>query len=324
MEPGPLPQFRAPALRRGPARTHRRQRRQLPQPGEVGRHQLGVHPGHVAQLARTTRGPCGSASGLSGSLRRGPLARVLRRARDHDVLRCDALAQRVVTAMPQQPRVVERLGAVHHREREQVGDDQATLSEPRRPCPPPSVRSRVDRPDTAPVHHRHSLPGAVVSLSRYRASTTASPNADPSDASPASSSRRAATAPPAQVTLPTARAGLELRVDGVRSRSPGLLRQQPEVTGRHIARPSGHPGCRVERLGLCTVAAARHDQCDSPRASSFSPRTPTVNQPSAPASEPTRSRGLPRSCVRRTLTSRHTSCTLGPWVTRSAGLELPV
>ena len=43
-----------------------------------------------------------------------------------------------------------------------------------RPCPPPFVRSRADLPETAPVHHRHSLPGTVATFARYRASTLGS------------------------------------------------------------------------------------------------------------------------------------------------------
>ena len=66
-----------------------------------------------------------------------------------------------------------------------------------RPCPPPSVRSRSDRPATAPVHHRHSLPGTVATFVRYRASTAGSVIAAATAVRPASSSRRTGTRSPA-------------------------------------------------------------------------------------------------------------------------------
>ena len=66
-----------------------------------------------------------------------------------------------------------------------------------RPWPPPSVRSRSDRPATAPVHHRHSLPGTVATFARYRVSTAESAIAAATAVRPASSSRRTGTRSPA-------------------------------------------------------------------------------------------------------------------------------
>jgi hypothetical protein len=82
------------------------------------------------------------------------------------VIGCDPLAQRVMTAVPEQPRLRERV----HTCITAYANRWAMITRPgayqNRPCPPPSVRSRSERPATAPVHHRHSLPGTVATFAR--------------------------------------------------------------------------------------------------------------------------------------------------------------
>nr|AAV52094.1 hypothetical protein [Nocardioides sp. JS614] len=92
---------------------------------------------------------------------RRPLVPVLRRARDHDVFRCDPLAQRVVTSVPKQPRLRERVHTVHHREREPVRDDHA----PRR-VPEPAVAAAVRALALGPARNRAGPPQALTARHR--------------------------------------------------------------------------------------------------------------------------------------------------------------
>src|SRR5690606_13477679 len=83
---------------------------QLLEPREVVGHQLRVLTREVAQFPRppTRAARVGQRAVRQPPLHR-PLLAVLRRARHHDVLGRDPLTQRVVTAVPEQPRVRERV-----------------------------------------------------------------------------------------------------------------------------------------------------------------------------------------------------------------------
>ena len=97
--------------------------------------------------------------------------------------------------MPEQPRLVQHVHAVRDRVREPVGDDHPTGR-----IPEPAMATGVgalhsDRPDTAPVHHRRSLPGIAATFARYRESTARSASAAVTAARPASSSRTGTRSP---------------------------------------------------------------------------------------------------------------------------------
>src|SRR3546814_9201927 len=87
----------------------------------------------------------------------GPLLPVLARRRDHDVFRRDPLAQRVVTAVPEQTRLFERVHAVHHREREPVRDDH-----PPRRVPEPAMATAVGALTLGPARYRSGPPQALT------------------------------------------------------------------------------------------------------------------------------------------------------------------